>query len=248
MFLGEVRLFACQELPDYWIPCDGRLLPVHQNTALFALFGSRYGGDGHSTFAIPNLPPLAALGGGQVLYGMASTGAFPRGAIDGMLSVIQPFPQIAGLPANWLPCDGRALNIADYLALYSVMGTRFGGDGLQTFNLPDIAPLPSGDVSVPYFICVDGFTPGPDQGIYLDYISAVIAFGGNFTTSLPRGTAVAFGIALSQSENRELFQLLGTRFGGGSNFFFTPNLPPLNSGDQGIQSLIFTEGIYPRPN
>lgn len=245
MFLGEVRLFACQDVPFGWFPCDGRLLSVHENTALFSLYGNRYGGDGRNTFGIPNLPPLAGLGGGQVLYLMAHTGAFPMGAMDGMLSVIKPFPQHGALPPNWLPCDGRQLSLVDYLHLYSVIGTRFGGDGEETFNLPNIAPLLSGDVTVPYFICVDGYTPGPDQGAYLDYLSAVFAFAGNFSTNFPKGTAVAFGIQLSQSQNKLLFQLLGTRFGGGSSFFLTPNLPTLRSGDQEIQSLIVTSGLYP---
>lgn len=41
-------------------------------------------------------------------------------------------------PANFLPCDGRSLRIADYQALYTLIGTTYGGDGVTTFNLPDL--------------------------------------------------------------------------------------------------------------
>jgi len=54
-FIGEIRLFAFGLIPKGWLPCDGQLLNIQQNTALFSILGSRYGGDGVRTFAIPNL-------------------------------------------------------------------------------------------------------------------------------------------------------------------------------------------------
>ena len=56
-FLGEIRLFAFNVLvpPSGWLPCDGRLLQVNQNQALFSLLGKNFGGDGKTTFAIPDL-------------------------------------------------------------------------------------------------------------------------------------------------------------------------------------------------
>jgi microcystin-dependent protein len=53
-FLGEIRAFT-SDLPQGWLPCDGRLLPISQNNALFALVGTAYGGNGISTFALPDL-------------------------------------------------------------------------------------------------------------------------------------------------------------------------------------------------
>ncbi|MBI4867365.1 MAG: phage tail protein [Candidatus Wallbacteria bacterium] len=53
--LGEIRLFAFGFNPQYWHLCDGSLLPVNQNQALFSLIGSTYGGDGKTTFALPDL-------------------------------------------------------------------------------------------------------------------------------------------------------------------------------------------------
>ena len=53
--LGEVRWFAGDFAPRGWALCDGNLLPIAQNTALFSLLGTTYGGDGRSTFALPNM-------------------------------------------------------------------------------------------------------------------------------------------------------------------------------------------------
>ena len=54
-FVAEIRIFACNFAPTGWATCDGQLLPISQNTALFSLLGTFYGGDGKSTFALPNL-------------------------------------------------------------------------------------------------------------------------------------------------------------------------------------------------
>ncbi|MEJ8303921.1 phage tail protein [Saccharibacillus sacchari] len=54
-YLGEIRLFANSVVPQGWAPCNGQLLPVLQNQALFSLLGNKYGGDGRTNFALPNL-------------------------------------------------------------------------------------------------------------------------------------------------------------------------------------------------
>ena len=54
-FVGEVRMFCGNFAPIGWAFCNGQLLPISQNTALFSLLGTNYGGDGRSTFALPNL-------------------------------------------------------------------------------------------------------------------------------------------------------------------------------------------------
>lgn len=60
-FLGEIRIFAFGWVPDGWLPCNGQLLSINQNSALFALLGTTYGGDGISTFALPNLQGRAPV-------------------------------------------------------------------------------------------------------------------------------------------------------------------------------------------
>jgi microcystin-dependent protein len=65
-YVGEIRIFAFNFAPRGWATCDGQLLPISQNTALFSLLGTMYGGDGKTTFALPNLDgavPMAAGSG-----------------------------------------------------------------------------------------------------------------------------------------------------------------------------------------
>jgi len=54
-FVAEIRIFAGNFAPKGWAFCNGQLLPISQNTALFSLLGTTYGGDGNSNFALPNL-------------------------------------------------------------------------------------------------------------------------------------------------------------------------------------------------
>lgn len=64
-YVGEVRLFAGTFAPRNWAFCDGRLLPIGENEPLFALIGTTYGGDGQTTFALPDLRGRIPLGQGQ---------------------------------------------------------------------------------------------------------------------------------------------------------------------------------------
>lgn len=54
-FLGEIRMFGGNFAPKGWATCDGQLLSISQNTALFAILGTTYGGNGQTTFALPDL-------------------------------------------------------------------------------------------------------------------------------------------------------------------------------------------------
>lgn len=64
-FVAEIRIFPFNFAPKGWAWCDGQLLPISQNTALFSLVGTTYGGDGESTFALPNLQGNAPMHPGQ---------------------------------------------------------------------------------------------------------------------------------------------------------------------------------------
>lgn len=64
-FVAEIRIFACNFAPTGWAMCNGQLLPISQNTALFSLLGTIYGGDGKSTFALPNVQGSSAMHQGQ---------------------------------------------------------------------------------------------------------------------------------------------------------------------------------------
>jgi microcystin-dependent protein len=80
-FVAEIRIFPFNFAPKGWAFCDGQLLPISQNTALFSLLGTTYGGDGKSTFALPDLQGSAGLhvgaaqpGPGLSLYDLGQTG------------------------------------------------------------------------------------------------------------------------------------------------------------------------------
>jgi microcystin-dependent protein len=60
-FLGEVKLISCNFPPKGWAFCNGQLLPINQNQALFSILGTMYGGNGQTTFALPDLRGRAAI-------------------------------------------------------------------------------------------------------------------------------------------------------------------------------------------
>ena len=64
-FLGQISIVGFNFAPRGWAHCNGQLLPISQNTALFAILGTTYGGDGQTTFALPNLQDRAPMGTGQ---------------------------------------------------------------------------------------------------------------------------------------------------------------------------------------
>jgi len=64
-FVAEIRIFPFNFPPTGWAFCDGQLMPISQNTALFSLLGTTYGGDGKSTFALPDLQGCTGMQPGQ---------------------------------------------------------------------------------------------------------------------------------------------------------------------------------------
>ncbi|HLW53969.1 MAG TPA: tail fiber protein [Candidatus Angelobacter sp.] len=64
-FVAEIRIFAGNFAPTGWAQCNGQLMPISQNTALFSLLGTTYGGDGKSNFALPDLQGSAPMQAGQ---------------------------------------------------------------------------------------------------------------------------------------------------------------------------------------
>lgn len=78
-FLGEIRTFAGSFAPVGWLPCDGRLMAISGNEALFTLLGTTYGGDGQTTFALPDLQGRAPV--------HRQPSSFPMGAKAGTESV-----------------------------------------------------------------------------------------------------------------------------------------------------------------
>src|SRR5262245_46056197 len=89
-FLGEIRIFAGNFAPRGYALCNGQLLPINQNTALFSLLGTTYGGNGQTTFALPNLQERFPMHHGQ------GPGLSPRalGEVSGSATVTLQESQI----------------------------------------------------------------------------------------------------------------------------------------------------------
>src|SRR5919201_5014004 len=77
-FVAEIRIFAGNFAPTGWALCNGQILPIAQNTALFSLLGTTYGGNGQTTFALPDLQGSAPMhpgqGPGLSLHDLGETG------------------------------------------------------------------------------------------------------------------------------------------------------------------------------
>ena len=138
-FLGEIRLVPFAFAPRGWALCDGRFLPISQNQALFSLLGTYYGGDGKTTFALPDLRGRVPVGAGQSPGGSA----YELGASGGQEEVKLTAGQLPAhahpvrassaaattkKPANGLPAAGGAYGTAhDATMSTAVMGKTGGG-------------------------------------------------------------------------------------------------------------------------
>jgi len=179
--LGEVVPFAGNFVPTDYLPADGRLLQIADNTPLFSLIGTFYGGDGMTTFALPDLrgrtivgvptdlaetigSPTVSLSNNQAPNGFGNfvqpfdnrepslalnylislEGIFPSqgggGSVDPNTPYLGEVMAFAGnfAPGGWLFCNGQLLPISQNQALFSLLGTTYGGDGETTFALPDL--------------------------------------------------------------------------------------------------------------
>lgn len=105
--LAEIRLFAGNFAPRAWAYCAGQTLSVNTNTALFSLLGTTFGGDGVSTFGLPDLRGRVALGTGQASYDNVTLGE--KGGVNSVTLLISNLPahnHNANVPQGGLPVNG----------------------------------------------------------------------------------------------------------------------------------------------
>lgn len=162
MAIGEIRLFAGSFAPEGWALCHGQELQIAQNADLHKVLGTRYGGDGRSTFRLPDLrgrAPVHRADGaalGTVVKIQVDAGrknADPgRVALNCILATRDPesmdaepfLGEVRAFAGNFAPsdrfapCHGQILSIAANPALFSVLDASFGGDRRATFALPDL--------------------------------------------------------------------------------------------------------------
>jgi microcystin-dependent protein len=166
-FLGEIRLTAAEGGNAAFVPCDGKLLQISQNTGLFSLITTTYGGNGQTTFAVPDLNDRTAMGmgsgSGLTPRYLGDTGGDPAIA----LQLAQTYHDHALLAAN---APGELRNpTPDHALARSGAGLAYRADTRSLARMSDKALSPIGggqahnnvqpSLALEYMICVDGVFP-----------------------------------------------------------------------------------------
>lgn len=161
-FLGEIRLVAFNFAPPGWALCAGQVLPISQNTALFSLLGNSYGGDGLSTFALPDLRGRVPVGAGQGAtgtdYELGSTGGEEITKLTAAQLPAHSHRVRASTgesttnnPSNGLPAAGGAYTATRNTMMGATMIGRSGGGRPHDNRQPY--------VSLNYIIALQGIFP-----------------------------------------------------------------------------------------
>lgn len=128
-FVAEIRIFPFNFAPRGWAFCDGQLLPLSQNTALFSLLGTTYGGNGRSNFALPNLQGRAPMQPGQG-PGLSDHSLGEAGGSETVTLLQSEMPahshtlQAATFPGNQIDPTGAALTRVGNGALYQTSSNQ----------------------------------------------------------------------------------------------------------------------------
>jgi microcystin-dependent protein len=134
-FVAEIRIFAGNFAPRGWAFCNGQLLPVSQNTALFSLIGTTYGGDGRTTTALPNLQGRAPMHPGRG-PGLTSRRLGERGGVETVtLSEAQMPNHTHAMQGTSTPATANAANNNMTLA------RSVGGNAYQSDSSTNIVEL-----------------------------------------------------------------------------------------------------------
>ena len=165
-FVGEIRMFAGSFAPAGWMFCDGQLLPIAENETLFTVIGTTYGGDGQSTFALPNLQSRVPIhqGNGFVVGEMSGT--------ESVTLTIQQMPVHTHVPAasNAGGSDTPAGNFWGFSTLGKPYQTPAGPGVLTSMNAGTIGAPQGGSqphdnmipfLCVSYIISLFGLFPQP---------------------------------------------------------------------------------------
>ena len=169
-FVAEIRIFPFFFAPKGWAFCDGQLLPISQNTALFSLLGTTYGGDGKSNFALPNLQGSAAMHPGQG-PGLSLHDLGEQSGVE-FVTLLQ-----SEMPAH-AHAVGRALNNAgnSITPVNSIWAQAGAGRGAAALYLDG---TPTGQVNINSLSVTGGSQPHTNMQPYLT-LNFCIALQGVF--------------------------------------------------------------------
>jgi len=141
-FVGEIRLFSFPRIPQGWFSCDGSLLPISQYDVLFSLLGTTYGGDGQTTFALPDLRGRLPVG-----YGNGNgLSAHPIGQIGGSESVTLLDTQ---LPQHAHPFNATSQTASSTSPSSSVqLGALTNSDTMYATDISGLSPFVAAPASI----------------------------------------------------------------------------------------------------
>jgi microcystin-dependent protein len=233
---SEIKLFAGNSLPSPpWIEADGKILQISDYLALFQRIGTTFGGDGITTFAVPNLSDNAPLE--HTSYLICANGNELSSLFDS--TVLGEIVLYAGaqLPRGWVLANGQLLQIAHHVPLHTIYGNEFGGDGISTFAVPNLPSLSSG---VNYVVVTDAKYP---TGSVDSYLGETTLLAGRI---YPEQTMIpADGQVLKINRNLRLFAVVGPYFGRNEmNDFDLPDLTPFVP-DSHLRYFITDRGEFP---
>jgi microcystin-dependent protein len=166
-YIGEIRMFGGTFAPAGWAFCDGQLMPISENDALFTLLGTRYGGDGQETFGIPDLQGRVPLHAGTGQDGN-NYQLGEKAGVEAVTLTVQQIPAhqhtpIANSNAGTLSNPGGAT--------WSAAGT-----GEQIYSQPPTAP-PGGQLHNQAILPTGGSQPHDNMGPYLVVTFIISLFG-----------------------------------------------------------------------
>ena len=157
-FVAEIRMFPFNFAPRGWAWCDGQLLPLSQNTALFSLLGTTYGGNGKSNFALPDLQGRAPMhpgqGPGLSLHDLGETGGSETVTLlESEIPAHSHALQAAGVAASRDPTDA-ALGIARGGSAYGPAGALTAMSGLALAPAGGDQPHNNLQPYLTFFFCI----------------------------------------------------------------------------------------------
>jgi microcystin-dependent protein len=161
-YRGEIRLIGFDYAPEGWAFCNGSTLPIRDHPDLFKILGTTYGGDGKTTFALPDYRAFT-VAGPSAKFPLGKPGDVARGSqgnshdpaclalhyiialesdtpmrfAEAYIGEIRPF---AGdfIPNGWTECDGSLFPIELFMTAFALLDNRFGGDRARRFAVPDL--------------------------------------------------------------------------------------------------------------
>ncbi|MGC2236232.1 MAG: tail fiber protein [Pyrinomonadaceae bacterium] len=166
-FIGIIKMFAGSFAPRGWAFCSGQIMSIAQNSALFSILGTTYGGDGQTTFALPDMrsrvPIHPGVGPGLSSYSLGQTGGVESETLNAtqLPSHVHPYQPSAneGDPGTKEPAGSYLAKAATNLYASSTDGTLMGvqNTGASGGNQP--FPIIQPYLGVNFIICLEGLYP-----------------------------------------------------------------------------------------